>query len=86
MGPFAGRSGSSSPYRELGAGGKGSAGILAHFGVGASAAGQPLGMYTVDTDFRQAENKDSVRWVDGLERAQELARACPDSQVVTSGS
>ena len=40
-------------------------------------------MYTVDTDFRQAEDKDSVRWVDGLERAQELAGACPDSRVVT---
>ena len=40
-------------------------------------------MYTADTDFRQAEDKDRVRWVDGLERAQELARACPDSRVVT---
>ena len=67
----------------LGGGGKGSAGILAHFGVAVNAVGRPLGMYTVDTDFRQAEDKDSVRWVDGLERAQELARACPDSRVVT---
>ena len=47
------------------------------------AVGRPLGMYTVDTDFRQAEDKDSVRWVDGLERARELAHACPDSRVVT---
>ena len=68
---------------ELGGGGKGSAGILAHFGVAVNAVGRPLGMYTVDTDFRQADDKDSVRWVDGLERAQELARACPDSRVVT---
>ena len=50
---------------ELGGGGKGSAGILAHFGVGVNAVGRPLGMYTVDTDFRQADDKDSVRWVDG---------------------
>ena len=48
-----------------------------------NAVGRPLGMYTVDSDFRQAEDKDSVRWVDGLERAQELVRACPDSRVVT---
>ena len=40
-------------------------------------------MYAVDTDFRQAADRDSVRWVDGLERAQELARACPDSRMVT---
>ena len=74
---------STSGLDELGGGGKGSAGILAHFGVAVNAVGRPLGMYTVDTDFRQAEDKDSVRWVDGLERAQELARACPDSRVVT---
>ena len=68
---------------DLGGGGKGSSGILAHFGVAVNAVGRPLGMYTVETDFRQAEDKDSVRWVAGLERAQELARACPDSRVVT---
>ena len=67
----------------LGGSGKGSAGILSHFGVAVNAVGRPLGMYTVDTDFRQAEDKDSVRRVDGLERAQEFARACPDSRVVT---
>ena len=47
------------------------------------AVGRPLGMYTVDTDFRQAEDKDSVRRVDNLERARELAHTCPDSRVVT---
>ena len=74
---------STSGLDELAGGGKGSAGILAHFGVAVNAVGQPLGMYTVDADFRQAEDKDNVRWVDGLERAQELARACPDSRMVT---
>ena len=68
---------------DLGGGGKGTSGILAHFGVAVNAVGRPLGIYTADTDFRQAEDKDSVRWVDGLERAQELARACPDTRVVT---
>ena len=74
---------STSGLDALGGGGKGSAGILAHFGVAVNAVGRPPGMYTVDTDFRQAEDKDSVRPVAGLERAQELARACPDSRVVT---
>ncbi|MYG81630.1 MAG: IS4 family transposase [Gemmatimonadetes bacterium] len=68
---------------DLGGGGTGTSGILAHFGVAVNAVGRPLGMYTVDTDFRQDAAKDSVRWVDGLDRAQELARACPDSRVVT---
>ena len=74
---------STSGLDALGGGGKGSSGILAHFGVAVNAVGRPLGMFTVDTDFRQAADKDSVRWVDGLERAQELARACPDSRMVT---
>ncbi len=37
----------------------------------------------MDTDFRQDAEKDSVCRVDGLDRAQERARACPDSRVVT---
>ncbi len=68
---------------DLGGGGKGSSGILAHVGVAVNAVGRPLGMFEVDADFRQAQGKDSVRWVDGLDRAQELARACPDTRVVT---
>ena len=67
----------------LGGGGKGSAGILAHFGVAVNAAGRPLGMFAADADFRRADDRDSVRWVDGLERAEELAAACPDTRVVT---
>ena len=66
----------------LGGGGKGSLGILAHVGVAVNAAGRPLGMFAADADFRRADGKDSVRWLAGLERAQELARACPDSRVV----
>ncbi len=67
----------------LGGGGKGSAGILAHFGVAVNAAGRPLGMFAADAGFRRADDRDSVRWVDGLERAEELAAACPDTRVVT---
>ena len=67
----------------VGGGGKGSSGILAHFGVAVNAVGRPLGMFAADADFRRADDKDSVRWVDGLERAEELAAACPDTRVVT---
>ena len=67
----------------LGGGGRGSSGILARAGVAANAAGRPLGMFEADADFRQAEGKDSVRWTDGLDRAQELARACPDTRVIS---
>ncbi len=66
---------------DLGGGGKGTSGILAHVGVAVNAVGRPLGMFVADVDFRQAEGKDSVRWTDG--QAQELARACPDTRVVT---
>ena len=67
----------------LGGGGKGSSGLLAHVGMAVNAVGRPLGMFDADAGFRQAEGKDSLRWVAGLDRAQELARACPDSRVVT---
>jgi len=66
-----------------GGGGKGTSGILAHVGVAVNAAGRPLGMFAADADLRQDPEKDSVRWTDGLDRAQELARACPDTRVVT---
>ncbi len=66
----------------LGGGGKGTSGILAHFGIALNAVGRPLGTFLADADFRQEEGKDSVRWVDGLDRAQGLADACPDTRVV----
>ncbi len=65
-----------------GGGGKGTSGILAHFGIATDAVGRPLGTFLADADFRQEEGKDSVRWVDGLDRAQGLADACPDTRVV----
>ena len=68
---------------ELDGGGKGTSGILAHFGVAVNAVGRPLGMYTVDMNIRQDVDQDSIRRVNGLERVQELARACPKSRVVT---
>ena len=37
----------------------------------------------MDTDFLQDAEKDGVCWVDGLDRAQDRARACPDIRVVT---
>ena len=68
---------------DLGGGGKGTSGILAHVGVAVNAVGRPLGMFEVDADFRQAEGEDSARWLAGLERAQEIARACPDTRVIS---
>ncbi len=57
-------------------------------GITVNAVGRPLGLFMAGTDdgsgdFRQASpfhrgrGKDSRRWVQGLERAGELARACP---------
>ena len=71
-----------SGFDDLGGGGKGTSGILAHVGVAVNAVGRPLGMFEADADFRQAQEKDSVRWTAGLDRAQELARV-PGYPVVT---
>ena len=66
----------------LGGGGQGTAGILAHFGIALNGVGRPLGSFLCNADFRQEEGKDSVRWVNGLDRAQGVAAACPDTRVV----
>ncbi len=66
----------------LGGGGKGTRGLLAHCGVAVNGVGRPLGLYTLDADFRRAEGKDSGRWVAGLRRGQALSAACPESRVV----
>ncbi len=68
---------------KLGGGGKGSVGILAHAGLAVTSEGRPLGLFTMDAAFRQEPGEDSQRWVTGLERARELAAACPDTRVVS---
>ncbi len=45
--------------------------------------GRPLGLFTMDAAFRQEPGEDSRRRVAGLERARELATACPDTRVVS---
>ncbi len=66
-----------------GGGGKGSTGILAHAGLAVTAEGRPLGLFTIDADLRDDPEKDSQRWLDGLDRARGLAAACPDTRVVS---
>ena len=67
---------------KLGGGGKGSDGLLAHAGLAATPEGRPLGLFFMDTTFREDPEKDNARWLEGLDRAGELARACPDAKVV----
>ena len=68
---------------DIGGGGSGSSGILAHAGLAASVEGRPLGLFTMDAAFREDPEKDSQRWLGGLDRAQELAAACPDARVIS---
>ncbi len=67
----------------IGGGGKGSAGLLAHAGLAVTPEGRPLGLFAMDAAFRKDPEEDSRRWVAGLERARELAAACPGTRVVS---
>ncbi len=98
----------------LGGGGKGSAGLLAHAGLAVTKEGRPLGLFSMDADFRQpleqeggerkpagektsgkdraaaaaagpdaVAEKESRRWIEGLDRARELAAACPHTRVIS---
>ncbi len=73
----------------LGGGGKGSSGLAVHAGLAITPSGRPLGLFGIDADFRAVGGKkrkgecESRRWVNGLERAGELAAACADTRVVT---
>ena len=68
---------------EIGGGGSGSTGILAHAGLAVTAQGRPLGLFTMDAAFREDPEEDSQRWVEGLRRARELSDACPDTRVIS---
>ena len=67
----------------LGGGGKGVQGVLAHAGMAVNAAGRPLGLFLMNASFRRADGPDSVRWLEGLDRAMELDAACPETRVVS---
>ena len=71
----------------VGGGGKGTWGLLAHVGLAVTEARRPLGVFELNATQRDAragdEAPESVRWLRGLERAGELASACPDSRVIT---
>ena len=70
----------------LGGPGKGVKGLMAHFGLAVNPVGRPLGVFSLDADFRhdaQQDEKESRRWLEGLERAGELAAACRETRVIT---
>ncbi len=71
---------------DFGGGGKGhTLGLLAHVGLAVNEAGRPLGVFCLDGTYCD-EGRDEVasaRWGHGLDRAGELARACPSTRVVT---
>ena len=65
---------------------KGVKGLMAHFGLAVNLVGRPLGVFSLDADFRhdaQQDEKESRRWLEGLERAGELAAACRETRVIT---
>ncbi len=58
-------------------------GPRASWRMAVNAVGRPPGAFLADAAFRQAPEKDSTRRIAGLDRAQALAPACPDTRVVT---
>ena len=80
----------------IGGGGNGSKGLAAHFGLAVNPAGRALGVFNLDADFRLTEDEksagatkdgtdtnESLRWLKTFDRAQELARVCPKTRVIT---
>ncbi len=68
-------------------GGSGALGIAAHAGVAFTEGGCALGLFHLDADFRldpdhEEDDKESRRWLDGYDRAVELAAACPSTKVL----
>ena len=55
--------------------------IPVQFGLALSAAGRPLGAYDLHAGVRRATSK-GVRQISGLDRARELADACPKTRVI----
>ena len=70
-------------FDSLGGGGKCGRGLPAHVGMAATAAGRPLGMFSLDADFRRVGERDSARWLQGPGRAMEMDAACPETRVVS---
>ena len=68
---------------ERGGGGKGSRGLLCHAGVAVNGVGHPLGMFAADAHVRRADDKDSTRWRQGLQQAQDLEHACEHTRVIS---
>ena len=71
----------------IGGGGSGTPGMAAHAGVAFTEGGCALGLFHLDADFRvppglEQGDRESRRWLDGCDRAAELAAACPATRVL----
>ena len=76
----------------IGGRGTGARGLWARFGLAVYPVGRQLGLYNLNADFRATEedkaadsgrDTESIRWLEGMQRARELRDACPDTQVIT---
>ena len=56
--------------------------IAAHFCLAVSEDGRPLGVLSLEADFCGKGLPESGRWLDGLKRADEFARACTGVRTV----
>ncbi len=68
-------------------GGSGTPGMAAHAGLAFTEGGCALGLFHLDAGFRvppclEPDDRESRRWLDGYDRAAELAAACPATRVL----
>ena len=67
----------------IGANGKATTqGLQIHVGLVVTEAGRPLGLFELNADYRGQPQKESQRWLRGMDRAGELAEACPNTRVI----
>ena len=52
-------------------------------GLAVTEAGRPLGLFAPNADDRGKLDNESRRWLQGMDRAREVAEACPNTRVIT---
>ena len=79
-----GSHGATEGLASIGRNGKATAnGLRIHVGLAVTEAGRSLGLFEPNADDRGKLDNESRRWLQGMDRAREVAEACPNTRVIT---